>query len=195
MPYFFILVVDTGDIMQKIIVVIFCLVTSVCVHAQGLRSFDYYFSHSGVSTDAKEYHARLFDVNASGKTYSILDSAFTENNDTRPFYIYLVCRMLGEAEPELLKEINIVCRYLTEHHPGDVTSVLFAGKNYVDDKYKGMWAHRVGVEMRVTCNNDLLSCLKSSRSMALQNFNGENKNRLEALYNFIRRDLNLFQQH
>lgn len=181
--------------MRIIVSVIFCVFFGACVHAQGLRSFDYYFSHAAVSADAKEYYAGLFDINASGKTYSILDSAFTGNNDTRPFYIYLVCRMLPEAEPELLKEINIVCRYLTEHHPSDVASVLFAGKNYVDDKYKGLWVHRVGVEIRVTCNNDLLTCFKDSRNRALQNFKEGSKNRLEALYNLIRRDMNLFQQH
>lgn len=179
---------------QKASIILLLSCINVCAFAQGLRSFDYYFGHPSVSQGAKEYYANMFDVNASNKTYSILDSAFTENNDTRHFYIYLICKMLPEASPQLLKEINVVCKYLIENHPGDVTDVLFAGKSYVSDRYKILWAHRVAVELRVTCNAELLSCFKESRNNALQHFHGSEKPRLEALYNLVRRDMNLFQQ-
>lgn len=178
-------------ILPALMMVCFC----VSVNAQKLQNFDYYFAHPDVSQDAKEYYANMFDLNSSNKTYSILDSAFTDNNDTRPFYVYLICKMLPEASPELLKEINIVCRFLTEERPGDVTAVLFAGSNFVKQQYRHLWAHRLGVEIRVTCGEDLMQCFKKSRTTALEHFNADNKSRLEAVYNMTRKELNLFQQH
>lgn len=180
--------------LQKALFFIVFFSSGLLVQAQGLQSFNYYLSHPQVSQDAKDYYAGQFNINTSERVYSVLDSAFTQNSITRPFYIYLISKMIPEAENSLLAEINIICKYLTEKHPADLVSVLFADKQ-VDDKYKSLWAARLSIEIRIACNYDLLSCFKESRNTALENFHSTGKNRLEILYNMVRKDMNLFQQH
>ncbi|MCB0696217.1 MAG: hypothetical protein KDC07_02565 [Chitinophagaceae bacterium] len=179
---------------HKVFLVLCFTFMAYCGSAQGLQNFDFYYGHSQVSQEAKEYYAHLFDVNSSNKAYSILDSVFTQNDETRPFYIFLICRMLKEARGEMLIELNIICRHAAEMYPNSLIPVLYAGKNYVDEDVKDLWASRMATEIRVTCNGELMNCFKDSRSTALQHCDTYNKGRLESLYNFIRKDLNLFQQ-
>lgn len=180
-------------VQKTLLVFMFCF-CGFCGFSQGLQNFDFYYAHPAVSQDAKEYYARLFNINTNNKAYSIMDSAYTNNDETRPFYVYLVCRMLKEAEGDLLTELNIICRQIAELYPSTLIPVIFAGENYVDEDIKDLWANRMAVEVRVTCNNDLMFCFKKSRRLALQNCDSRYKGKLEILYNTVRKDLNLFQQ-
>lgn len=181
--------------LQRLLIILTFFFSTTCAEAQGLQSFDYYIAHPGISQEAKDYYYGRFNINTSEQTSTILDSVFTRNEDTRPFYIYLVGKMLPEAESSLLKEINIVCRYVAEQHPADLVGVLFADEGMVPARYKNLWADRVAVELRVTCDYELMDCFKNSRITALNHYTGTGKNKLEILYNLIRRDMNLFQQH
>ena len=145
---------------------LFILFSTVCpfLYAQELKNFDFYYSHPQVSQEAKEYYAGLYSVNNSEKAYTVMDSAFTQNDETRPFYIYLVCRMLGEADENMMSEISIICHYVAEIHPTTLMAVLHAGPNFVPDKYKEIWANRISTEIRVTCERDLMECYKLSRT-------------------------------
>ena len=102
--------------------------------------------------------------------------------------------VLGEADDKMLSELSIICRYVVEIHPATLMAVLYAGRNYVDDKYKAIWANRISTEIRVTCDQDLMDCYKLSRTTAIQACTETQKQRLEVLYNMVRKDLNLFQQ-
>lgn len=172
------------------------LFSTVCpfLYAQELKNFDFYYSHPNVSQDAKEYYAGLYSVNTNEKAYNVMDSAFTQNDETRPFYIYLVCRMLEEADVNMMAEISIICRYVVEMHPTTLMAVLYAGPNYVSEKSKDIWAGRISTELRVTCDKELMDCYKLSRTSALQACDDAQKQKLEMLYNMVRRDLNLFPQ-
>lgn len=178
----------------RALLVILCCTCSSFLYAQDLKNFDFYYSHPQVSQEAKEYYAGLYSVNSSDKAYNVMDSAFTQNDETRPFYIYLVCRMLGEANENMLSELSIICRYVAEIHPTTLMAVLYSGRNFLDDKYKAEWAKRVSTEIRVTCDTELMDCFKQSRTLAVQNCAESQKPRLEMMYNMVRKDLNLFQQ-
>lgn len=178
----------------RALLVILCCTCSSFLFAQELKNFDFYYSHPQVSQEAKEYYAGLFSVNNSEKAYSVMDSVFTQNDETRPFYIYLVCKMLGEADENMLAELSIICRYVVELQPSALVTVLYAGRNFVEDKYKDIWAKRISTELRVTCDKELMDCFKQSRTIAIQACAEEHKPRLEVLYNMVRKDLNLLQQ-
>lgn len=167
--------------------------SSYCATAQYMQSPDFYISHSAVSQDAKDYYTGVFDIN-SDRIYGILDSVFTDNATTRPFYILLACRMLTEAKGDLVIELNIICRYVAELHPTSLASVIFAKNASVRGEYKDLWAERMAVELRISCNADLMNCFKTSRLTALQNCDAQLKNKVEVFYNMVRKELNLFQQ-
>lgn len=178
---------------QKIIFAIVFFMAGYCCNAQQLQDAQYYLSHADVSQDAKDYYRQGFVAADAQKAYSVLDSIFTENDSTRPFYVLLAGRMLTEANGELLAELNIVCRYVAELHPGTLVAVLFADAGKVPANYRQLWAQRMAVEIRISCTGDLVKCFKQSRSAALQHCTEDSKGRLEVLYNLIRKDLNLFQ--
>lgn len=178
---------------QRVFMVLIFVFGGYCATAQYLQQPERYLSHPEVSQDARDYYSRVISITDS-RVYSILDSIFTDNDSTRPFYTYLVCRMLTEADEKLLIELNIVCRYMTEYYPSTLLSVLFAQNSSITDKHRELWAHRIAVELRITCANDLMNCFKTSRMSALEHCALIYKSKLELMYNLVRKDLNLFQQ-
>lgn len=181
--------------MRKFLLLSICFcVVGFSVLSQELKDPNYYYALPNVSQDAKDCYAQLFDINNSPKSFSILDSMFTQNKDTQPFYIYLACTMLPKADGELRTQLNIVCRHLTEQDPDAVANVLYSKSKLMRSSYRSAWGHRVGVEIRLTCETDPTICFKRSRSRALQNCADDNKDKLEAIYNLIRQDMSLHSQ-
>lgn len=179
----------------RVFFILLCSWSAAQAFAQPLKDPAYYYAHKALSQDARDMYAKTFDINTSPKSYSIIDSTFTQNDETRPFYIYLVCTMLDKAEGELRAELNVICRYLIEQRPNDLTDVLFSSFSLVKSSYKEEWAHRVGVELRITCGSDPMFCFKKSRNDALSSCDAAHKSKLELMYNYIRRDMKLFQQN
>lgn len=161
---------------------------------QGVREPQYYLSHAEVSPAAKEYYSRKWELNSNKSAFGILDSAFTNNDTTRPFYVYLVGRMANEAQGDLLVEVNIACKYTAELFPATLADVLFSNSPLGNSGMRDAWVKRMAVEIRVTCTDELMDCFKKSRALSLQNSTPASKSKMELLYNMVRRELNLFQQ-
>lgn len=174
-----------------IFVLIFC-VCGFCGYAQGLQPPQFYLSRADVSRDAKDYYTEGLSKANIHKAYSILDSIFTDNDITRPFYILMACHMLSQAEGELLEELKIISRFTAELQPGTLGDVLFSGEKAYGG-YKFQWAKAMASEIRTSCASDLMACFRKSRSEALQHCDEADKMNLETLYNMVRKNLNLFQ--
>lgn len=178
------------DMVQKII---FVLIMSICGWSAAAQTPDFFLQRPDVSQAAKDLYTEGLNSGNTDKAYSVMDSVFTDNEATRPFYILLVSRMLPKADGDMMLELNIICRYLAEIYPSSVVSVLFGIEYQTGDAEQEQWAHRMAVEIRITCGGDLMDCFKQSRYTALEHCAAEDKQRLEVLYNMVRRDMNLFQ--
>lgn len=163
-----------------------------CGYAQELQPPQFYLSRADVSRDAKDYYIEGLNKTNLHKAYSVLDSVFTDNDVTRPFYILMACHMLSQAEGELLEELKIISRFTAELQPGSLGQVLFSREKAYSG-YKFQWAKAMASEIRTSCTSDLMACFRKSRSEALQHCNAGDKMHLETLYNMVRKDLNLFQ--
>lgn len=128
------------------------------------------------------------------KALETADSMFTQNDETRPFYILLTTRMLKTAKGDLSKQLTIICRHFAEQRPSDLAAFLYQKNSLVDKHFSDYWAHRISVDIRVMCETDLLTCFKQSRNIALSNCTEAYKPKMEVVYNKVRRSLNLFQQ-
>lgn len=171
---------------------IFALIMSIWGWNAAAQTPDFFLQHTDVSQAAKDIYIEGLNSTNADKAYSVMDSVFTDNEATRPFYILVVSRMLSEADIAMKSELNIVCRYVTEYYPSALVSVLFGAKNQTNDELQEQWANSVAVEIRVNCHGDLLGCFKQSRNAALEHCPDVDKQRLELLYNMVRRDMNLF---
>ena len=88
---------------------ILLLLVSSGAMAQKLNSMSYYTTHPKVSKAAKDFYKKLpkyrknhtlyiNDPQRGDITSSIIDSIFTSNNQTRPFYLYLLNQNMDLAE-------------------------------------------------------------------------------------------------
>lgn len=178
---------------HKALLVILLTCCGYYTQAQQLQQPAFYLSHPQVSQDAKDYYAKGMSAGVA-KVSSVLDSVFTANDTTRPFYVQLICRMLGEADTPLLEELNIVCKYVTEHFPGTVSGTLFSPELPNQSRSKELWVQRIATEIRISCPGDLMECFKEARMAALNNCDAEEKMKLETVFQMVRKNLNLFKQ-
>lgn len=169
--------------------------TLICYQAsaQPFKYVSYYLQHPQVSQDAIDFYTGDLKVSDPDRVMGIVDSLFTKNDDTRPFYILLTSRMLGQAKGDLRKMLNISCRHFAEQNPAALANFLFTKHYMVPNGYKQLWAYRIAVDIRLICSGDLFDCFKASRNLALSHCDEDSKPKLESLYNYIRRELNLFQ--
>ncbi|MBS1773556.1 MAG: hypothetical protein JST82_11910 [Bacteroidetes bacterium] len=157
--------------------------------AQALKPTVYYMGLPNVSQAAKDYHSGKMQAADNAVTYSIADSMSTENKDTRPFYIFLVSKMLMKADKKLLQHLGAMCREYIQNSPDPAVELLFSAS--VKPEYKYQWAKAMSYDMDITCETTLKKCFRLSRALALERCKEANKPQLEIIYNEMRRLLNL----
>src|SRR4051812_9794838 len=94
--------------------------------SQSPDNINYYQNHKGISKAAKDFYAGKFKASDDTKSLSILDSLYTKNNSTRPFYIYLACRMMEKSDGALSEELSYHAKRISESHPDWVIEFLFS---------------------------------------------------------------------
>lgn len=171
------------------------IISLICYQAssQPFKYVSYYLQHPQVSKDAIDYYTGDLTVSDPDRVMSIVDSMFTKNDDTRPFYILLTSMMLSQAKGDLRKQLNISCRHFAEQNPGALATFLFTKQAMVLPSYKRQWAYRIAVDIRLICSDDIFDCFKASRNIAIANCDEDSKSKMEVLYSYIRKELNLFQ--
>jgi hypothetical protein len=146
-----------------------------------------------VSQIAKDIHSGRITPSDNAPIYTIADSMSTDNNKTRPFYIFLVSKMLLNSQDEKLKDnLGAYCRRIMQNKPDPVVTLLFSKS--VKPEYKDEWAKAIAKEIAANCDKSLIECFKSTRLLSLEVSNNANKDKVEAMFNVVRSNLNL-QRH
>lgn len=172
-----------------VLVLLFC---SICYSAgaQELKDINYYLKHRDVSKAAKDYYTGNHVPGDDDVTYSIADSMGTLNEDTRPFYLYLVSKMLVYSGHRAVTEgLGIICKHYIQNQPNALITFLYSNSTLVLPEYRNAWARAIAHEITMSCDNDLMQCLKVSRALALERCDEDNKQRLEVIYNLARTEL------
>ena len=178
----------------RVINIFVFLMASLLAQGQALKPVNFYLQHSGVSENAIDFYTGRLSVMDADKAMEIADSMFTENDETRPFYILLTTRMLKVSRGKLSKQLTIISRHFAEQHPSELSAFLYQKNSLISRDFPDYWAYRLSVDIRVMCEYELLTCFKESRNVALKNCSEKYKPQIEILYNIVRHQLNLFQQ-
>lgn len=158
--------------------------------AQELKQTTYYMALPSVSQAAKSIHSGAVKPVDDDVMNSIADSMFTENDDTRPFYIFLVSKVLYNTKDQQLKmSLGAACRRYIQNNPDAAIQLLFS--KTVKPVYKEAWAIAIANDIDANCDTVLKECFKQSRLLALEMCKSENKDQLEIIYNQIRSSLHL----
>ncbi|OSZ82033.1 hypothetical protein CAP35_01820 [Chitinophagaceae bacterium IBVUCB1] len=175
--------------MRKLLSIIVCLM-AFAAHAQELKPTVYYMGLPNVSKAAKDIHVGTVKPADDDIMSSIMDSMSTENDDTRPFYIFLVSKTLFlTKDKELKQSLGNACRRYIQNRPDDVVLLLFS--KTVKPVYKEAWAKAIADDIDANCETTLKECFRQSRLLALEMCNTDNKDKLEIIYNQIRAHLQL----
>ncbi len=174
----------------KVIFIILLVSGCFYAHAQQGRGVDYYLKNKDVSKAAKDYYLGNAEPGDDDTTYSIADSMNTQNDDTRPFYIFLVSRMLHYKENRAVTEgLGIICKHYIQNDPNHLVQFLFGEDPLARPEYKDVWVKAIAREIRLSCEGDLVQCMRKSRVITLDRCDEDNKPQVEVLFNMIRAEL------
>lgn len=145
----------------------------------------FYLSNSQVSKTAKDYYKGKFKASDDNKTLSILDSLNTRNNTTRPFYIYLVSKMIHKSDGALSEALGNATKEFIERYPNEAVDFLYAKNPMVKQKFVSAWAKQVAGEFMIDCEGREKQCIRKSLQQTLAKTKSENKTMLTQFYNQI----------
>lgn len=170
---------------RKFIYMLACVLCAVVAHAQELRPTTYYMNSPDVSQIAKDIHSGKVVASDDALVYSIADSMSTLNDSTRPFYIFLVSKMLLNSKNVKLKQtLADYCRRYIQNTPDPALLLLFS--KTVKPDYRYCWARALTDNIAITCDKTLVQCYKASRLLSLEVCRQENKDKLESIFNQVR---------
>ena len=166
----------------------FLLISASRLMAQApVQDANHYLQMAGVSKNAKLYYQGKLRPSDDEKTFSIFDSLNTKNNVTRPFYMYLVSRILLKADGALSEYAGVVCKKFLESKP-DYLIEFLGSKNKLSDKnYTDDWASQIMGEFMISCEGKEKLCMKKSLQHTLKKCKASNLILLTAFYKKMER--------
>lgn len=108
--------------------------------AQHMGAIDNYLNNSLVSENAKNFYNEGLTLADKSQATDILDSMYTTNATTRPFYLYLACRMTENTDRKTAKYIGRRVAAYTRCCPDNVMAFLTTGTKEVPASYTDRWA-------------------------------------------------------
>ena len=135
---------------KRLFIICFSLL-SVKVSGQTPLNVSYYLNNREISKTAKDFYNNKFSESDDKKTLSIIDSLKTRNSLTRPFYIYLVSRMMRKSDGALSEVLGIACKNFIESHPDYAFDFLFSASRMTNQGFIDSWAESVAGEFQIDC--------------------------------------------
>jgi hypothetical protein len=155
------------------------------VYGQAPLDIKSYLDSKQVSKAAKDFYYGKFKATDDTKTFSIIDSLKTKNNLTRPFYIFLVSKIIDKADGALSESLGVSCKDFIESHPDFLIDFLYSKSTIVDKRFLGNWANQIAGEFMIDCEGKEKQCIKKSLQKASTKIKLDNKSKLTAFYHKI----------
>lgn len=169
---------------MKLYLFIFLLLT-LKVFGQAPLSINFYLDNKYVSKTAKDFYNGNFRATDGSKTFSIIDSLKTENDLTRPFYIFLVSKIMNKADGALSESIGASCKKFIESNPDFLIDFLNSKSKLIENDFLDNWTKHVAGEFIITCEGKEKECIKKSLQKALKQVKPDNKSKLTTFYHKI----------
>jgi hypothetical protein len=152
------------------------------LYGQAPLNTTFYLDNKQISKTAKDFYNGEFKASDDTRTFSILDSLRTRNNLTRPFYIYLVSKMLDKADGTMSEELGNKCKEFVEQYPDHLIDFLYSDNPMVDKRFIDNWAKAIAEEFMIECEEQEKQCIKKSMQTTLTKIKLDNKTKLTNLY-------------
>lgn len=158
------------------------LLFTINLYGQAPLDLNVYLNNNKISKAAKDYYAGKFKATDNSKTFSIIDSLKTKNDIARPFYIFLVSKIIDKSDGSLSEAVGISCKDFIESHPDNLIDFLFSENKIVDPRFIDNWAKQIAGEFMIDCEGTEQSCVKKSLDKVLVKSRKENRPKLTLFY-------------
>ncbi|MFT3912110.1 MAG: hypothetical protein QM737_21975 [Ferruginibacter sp.] len=172
---------------MKLIVILFfgLLLQSEDLPAQTLRDLSFYINSKEVSKTSIDFYNGKFKASEDKKTSSIFDSLQTSNDRTRPFYIYLVSKIIHKADGALSEVAGLNCKEFVEKNPDYLIEFLASSNTKADKKFFDHWANIISSEFMIDCEGNVKTCIKASFQKTKPKAKKANQVKLQQFYTAI----------
>ena len=169
--------------MKAYFIILLCLTFKL--YGQSPIGIKFYLDNSQVSKIAKDFYFGKFRPKDDTKTFSIIDSLTTKNNKTRPFYIFLVSKIIPKSDGALSESLGTSCKNFIELYPDFLIDFLFSESKIIDKTFIDNWAHQIAEEFMIECEGKQKQCINKSLTQALTKSKLTNNKKLKAFYHKI----------
>ncbi len=162
------------------------VLTILLFKGYGQKSIDlsYYLKNKAISQPAKDFYYHKFPASDDEKTFSIIDSLTTDNNSTRPFYLYLVSNMLKKSDGALAESLGNSCNTFLQSHPNQILEFLYTNR-ISSPEFIDLWAYAIAGEFMITCEGKENQCVTASFNKLLLKCKTDNKSLLRVFFKKI----------
>ncbi len=167
----------------------FLLFFSAKCLGQSPENINFYLNNKQISKTAKDFYNKKFKASDDERTLSIVDSLETRNNSTRPFYIFLVSKMMAHSDGALSEVLGASCKSFLELHPDNLLNFLSSQNKIVNPSFINQWAILIALEFGIECEKQEKTCIKKSLVKTSKKVSIENKQRLVEFYKKIKVNL------
>lgn len=108
------------------------------------KPIEYYLNHYGIDYFSKEFYQGNFRVSDDAATFSLMDSILTDNDNTRPFYLFNFCRIIEMSDGALSEGAAEYCREFILKHPCEYLKIC-SDKDYKTIRFQ--WAGFIGFSL------------------------------------------------
>lgn len=163
------------------------MLLTIKAHGQSPLDMKFYLENKQISKSAKDYYNGKFKAIDNAKTFSIIDSLKTKNNLTRPFYIFLVSKIIGKADGALSESLGVSCKVFLESQPDFLIDFLYSTNPIIKKNFLDNWADQIAGEFMIDCEEKEKKCIVKSFKKALTKSRSVNKFKLTEFYKKIER--------
>ncbi|MBK6347385.1 MAG: hypothetical protein IPF68_15925 [Bacteroidales bacterium] len=88
------------------------------------KDISYYLNNKSIDENSKLFYEGKFAISDDEKTFAICDSITTDNPDTRPFYLYVFCRIIEISDGAIAEVMGEYCTAYMIKFPCDFINNL-----------------------------------------------------------------------
>ncbi|GAA4468544.1 hypothetical protein GCM10023093_26320 [Nemorincola caseinilytica] len=142
------------------------LIAGLKGYAQPMEDIDGYLRDTRISETAKDLYKDGISSSDIDAINDIADSLCARNRETRPFYMYLACRVLTNTGGIPPGRLGKMCLKVTESDPTAVMGFLTSHHMAVERSFFTYWADALAYQFMNHCECVTVSCIATSQRKA-----------------------------
>lgn len=112
------------------------------------RPISFYLAHPQIPSIAKDLYLQKVSVTAEGNILALMDSVFSPNNETAPFYFLVITQTMEKADGAYSEPLGMMAKEYVETNPSEFLG-YFMNEPLLIDKNFDEWARCVAGEIMI----------------------------------------------